>query len=468
VVEDTQTTLDETAEPSRRRRTSQERLALVCVWSAEGSHVGETLLLPLGTMVDFGRGTELVRQRPGTREKAEPIANPYLSRTQLRARNDGDTVLVEKTGKRALVGPDGKEHDKITLAAGQCIEIRGQMVFICVKRPDEMEPLRSLRGKHHPFGEPDAQGFVGESPEAWAIRDDAAFAGARNVHVLLLGASGTGKEVVAQAIHAQSNRAHKKMVSRNAATLPSGIIDAELFGNIANYPNAGTPERPGLVGEADGSTLFLDEIGELTDELQTRLLRLLDDKGEYQRLGDARRRTSDLRFIGATNRPLESLKHDVAARLRLRLSLPGLDARREDVTMVACHLLRRLAVRDPQMAERFFEGDPRTGRPRIAPAFASALTTHGYSTHVRELEALLWRSLASSKDDTLELTEDVEEDLSSVGAKGDRIDPATLTADDVRAALERAGGSREKAWRDLGLANRHVLKRLIKKLGLEE
>ena len=134
-------------------------------------------------------------------------------------------------------------------------------------------------------------------------------------------------------------------MSRNgSATLPAGLIDAELFGNVANYPNAGMAERPGLIGEADGSTLFLDEIGELPDALQTHLLRVLDDGGEYQRLGDARRRHADLRLIAATNRPVRQLKHDLAARLRLRVHLPGLNERPEDVPLLARFLLQRAAA----------------------------------------------------------------------------------------------------------------------------
>lgn len=95
-------------------------------------------------------------------------------------------------------------------------------------------------------------------------------------------------------------------MARNAATLPEGLLDAELFGNIKNYPNPGTPERAGLVGEADGSTLFLDEIGEISQVAQAHLLRVLDD-GEYHRLGEAKARKSHLRLISATNR-LESVE----------------------------------------------------------------------------------------------------------------------------------------------------------------
>src|SRR6185503_16398678 len=114
----------------------------------------------------------------------------------------------------------------------------------------------------------------------------------------------------ARALHELSPRAERRLVSRNAATLPSGLMDAELFGNAKNYPNPGMAERAGLIGEANGGTLFLDEIGELPAELQAHLLRVLDGDGEYQRLGDAQQRRSDFRLVAATNRDPSSLKHD--------------------------------------------------------------------------------------------------------------------------------------------------------------
>src|SRR6185369_7117992 len=120
-------------------------------------------------------------------------------------------------------------------------------------------------------------------------------------------------------------------------------VDAELFGNVKNYPNPGTPEREGLIGEADGSTLFLDEIGELPVHMQAHLLRVLDRGGEYQRLGDSRAQRADLRVVAATNRPLDALKHDFLARLTLRLEIPSLDERRDDIPLLARHLLRRAA-----------------------------------------------------------------------------------------------------------------------------
>src|SRR5581483_3361135 len=140
---------------------------------------------------------------------------------------------------------------------------------------------------------------------------------------------------VARAVHDSSTRADKPLVARNAATFPEGLVDAELFGHARNYPNAGMPERPGILGQAAGGTVFLDEISELPVALQTHLLRVLD-RGEYQRLGDSASRVADVRFIAATNRP-EGLRPDLAARFKLRIPLPTLAQRAEDIPLIAAN-----------------------------------------------------------------------------------------------------------------------------------
>jgi two-component system nitrogen regulation response regulator GlnG/two-component system response regulator HydG len=225
------------------------------------------------------------------------------------------------------------------------------------------------------------------------------------------------------------------------------------------------PERPGVIGEADGGTLFLDEIGELPTELQSHLLRVLDAGGDYQRLGDAKRRRADVRVVAATNRGVEELKHDLAARLALRIELPGLASLREDIPLLARHLLRRHARRDPPVGARFFAGwDGKSGEPRLAPTLARALVTHGYSTHVRELEALLLASLVESRGGTFELTDSVRGAF--VSGTPQQARGRAFTAEEIRAALEKHGGIRERVWRELGMPNRHVLQRLMKKFGL--
>jgi DNA-binding NtrC family response regulator len=267
-------------------------------------------------------------------------------------------------------------------------------------------------------------------------------------------------------------------VARNAATLPPGLVDAELFGNLKNYPNPGMPERPGIVAQADGGTLFLDEIGELPWEAQAHLLRVLDAGGEYHRLGDAAPRRSDVRLVAATNRAPEELKHDLLARLTLRLTLPGLDARREDIPLLARHLLEKAAAESPEIAGRFFEP---SGEPRVEPALVELLLRHAYAANVRELESLLWAALQGSPGDRVILTDELREEAathagaepagpgSGIGASAPATRPACRepTPDEIRESLRRNDGSVTKSARALGLPNRFVLYRLMKKLGID-
>jgi len=233
------------------------------------------------------------------------------------------------------------------------------------------------------FGEPDLHGIVGESPAAWRLRDRIAWAAASREHTLILGPSGSGKELAARAIHASSARARGPFIARNAATIPPSLFDAELFGNVKGYPGPGVPERPGLVGAAQGGTLFLDELGELPETSQSHLLRLLDEGGEYHPLGASSAKRSNLRVLGATNRDPACLKHDLAARLIGRLTVPGLDERRDDIPLLVRHLLRR-ATESPESGST---------EPAVGAGLIETLLHHPYTTHLRELHALLWKAL---------------------------------------------------------------------------
>jgi DNA-binding NtrC family response regulator len=449
--------------------------ALIVVWSADDpSRVGEALLLPeegdrRGSFV-FGRGTRsdgrrervrLVRQRPGEIAEAPPLETPHLSRSQLVLRRHPEGgITIENEGKRALL-VDGKQASSARVRPGQTVEVRDQLVFLCASRPSRFPALRVDDARLRPaFGEPDAFGYVGESAPAWSLRDEvAAVARRASTHVLVLGESGVGKELVAQAVHAMSERSGRKLVARNAATVPAGIIDAELFGNAPGYPNAGMPERVGLVGEAEGGTLYLDEIGELPLELQTHLLRLLDS-GDYQRLGDARRRTADVRIVAATNRPIEQLRSDLAARFPIRVRAPDLHARREDVPLVARCLLRRIVAEDPASSRRLAGASPTLSRE-----LTLALVRHFYATHVRELVNVLYRAALESQGPEVDLTPGAREMLGP-SAGSPAVPASEVTRETILEALERNGGVRERVWRELGLANRYVLKRLMRKYGI--
>jgi len=464
-------TLDETGGASDPGRAA---LALVIAWSArEPERVGEVLLVPPGARLILGRGergvgpgeerASWVRQRPGRSRRCPPLNNPRISRQQLRVVADGGTLEITGLGRQPLRF-GGQEVPRCRVTPGGTFTISRQMVLLCEERPGALPAPRSVSSRFHPFGEPDASGVVGESPVIWALREQAAFVGARREHVLVRGESGTGKELVARAVHALSPRAAGAVVARNAATIPESLVDAELFGNVKDYPNPGMPERPGLVGEADGGSLFLDEIAELPEAQQARLLRVLDAGGEYHRLGESRARRADLRLIGATNRPLDRLKHDVLARLTLRLQVPSLNERPSDIPLIARYLLAAGAREDPGLRERFFvHGSPE--EPRLDLDLVEALLAHRWTHHVRELKALLWRAMATSPDDTLRLTDALREELTPA-VEAEAADPTALTREAVAAALERCEGVQARAWRELGLKNRFQLGRLMKKYGL--
>jgi two-component system nitrogen regulation response regulator GlnG/two-component system response regulator HydG len=260
-----------------------------------------------------------------------------------------------------------------------------------------------------------------------------------------------------------SERGTRSITTRNAATFPESLVDAELFGTARNYPNPGMPERPGLIGEANGSTLFLDEIGELSHTMQAHLLRVLDRGGEYQRLGDSRRMTADLRLVAATNRDASTLKHDFAARLPLRIKLPGLNERLDDLPLLIRHLLLRLCQSTGNLLDRFFERRAgNVAEPRIDPDLVELLLRHRYTTHTRELERLLWLALSTSPDDYVAATDELRAELGNA-VNETEIEPDRAA---IESALETAKGNVTRATRLLGLRNRYVLYRLMRKVGL--
>ncbi|MFT3924228.1 MAG: sigma 54-interacting transcriptional regulator [Myxococcales bacterium] len=480
-----------------------EALALVVVYCrGEAWRLGSVALLPATASGHFllGRGeapsasartaegelrterihrVSFVQQRPGGSVALPALSSPQLSREQLKLTVRGSEQLeVENLGRCPLWHNGTPVASLVQVRAGDLLQVGQQLLLWCARRPVRLASF-STSYQFGEFGEPDAVGIIGEAPAIHRLREQLAFAAARVEHVLVCGSSGTGKELVARALHALSARGSKPLVSRNAATIPDTLVDAELFGNAKNYPNSGMAERPGLVGEADGGTLFFDEIAELPLALQAHLLRVLD-AGEYQRLGDTKVRTSSFRLVGATNRPPAALKHDVLARLKLRIETPDLGAHREDVPLVAHQLLRRMAERDAFVRERAFP----SGDLRLAPAVSlelmATLVRHPYTAHVRELEALLWRAVTETRRGELKLHGHASLDapttspastssvpLHCVPGPPSDADVAELTPGRIQAALDAHNGSFDKAFRALGLKNRFVLHRLIAKHGLE-
>ncbi|MDP5071236.1 MAG: sigma-54 dependent transcriptional regulator, partial [Congregibacter sp.] len=205
--------------------------------------------------------------------------------------------------------------------------------------------------------------------------------------VLVLGETGTGKELVARAIHAQSKRADQTLISVNCAAIPETLIESELFGYEKGAFTGANTNRMGLIEAADGGTLFLDEIGELPMEAQARLLRFIQE-GEIRRIGSVQSRKVNVRLICATHRDLQTLasegsfRQDLFYRINvLRLMLPPLRERGKDILFLAERLLEKQVAR--------------AGRARmtLSPRAIQAITTYQWPGNVREMEHALERAV---------------------------------------------------------------------------
>jgi len=448
---------------------TQESLGLVVVWApSDPGLVGAWLPLSSEPKV-LGRGpsqstdpaprVQAIRQSPGANVLLEPFASPALSRVQLELCQveDGARLRLENLGRCKLAVND-QPYDEAFVEPGDIVQIGNQLLLLCVRR---VARLTGHPSGQHRFGEPDEHGFVGESPAIWALRQELGFVGVRPGHVLIHGESGTGKELAANAVHRASKRPGP-LIARNAATFPDTLIEAELFGCAKGFPNPGMPERLGLIGAAHTGTLFLDEFAELPLAQQTRLLRVLD-AGEYQSLGEATLRHADVRVVGATNRALDDLRADVAARFAFLVRMPNLKSRLEDIPLIVRHLLKQVAREDAELRARFFQADD---EPRVSAGLLMGLLRGPAVGNVRWLRNTLWRSLAESPSDTLQWPRSVGNQTRPSSPPSLEEPTSESERERIRAALEVHQGSVDKTWRALGLSSRFALNRLLKKHGI--
>ena len=278
--------------------------------------------------------------------------------------------------------------------------------------------------------------------------------------VLVSGESGTGKELIARAIHARSRRADKPFVPVNCAAITETLLESELFGHAKGAFTGAIRARRGLFEEADGGTLFIDEIGETTLGFQAKLLRALQE-GEIRRVGESQPIRVDVRVIAATNQDLRQaitqkrFREDLFYRLNVvPLRVPPLRERREDVPLLAARFLERYNAR---------AGVTKT----LTPEAIAKLLEHGWPGNVRELENMVEQAAALSASSAIGVADIRFEHVTPGGAPQTLAEALEATERRVLvAALVRAGGDLTRVARELGVSGTTLWRRL-KRHGLQ-
>ena len=311
---------------------------------------------------------------------------------------------------------------------------------------------RLLRGVERPT-------LIAESPAMQPVLRLVANVGPSDANVLITGEPGTGKEIVAQTLHAISARATKPMITVNAGGLPEGIFESELFGHVRGAFTDAKVDRVGRFELADGSTLFLDEIANITSSQQAKLLRVLQT-GELERVGSSRTRQVDVRIVSATNADLNAevsagrFRADLQFRLNtIEVHLPPLRDRREDIPLLASHFLGRHAQRYRKQLASF------------DPAAMQALLDHPWPGNIRELDHAIERAVLMAQGDTVKAA-DLGLRQSREGAP--RLEEMSLEDVEfslIKKALARFDGNVSHAAKALGLS-RSALYRRLQRFGL--
>ncbi len=283
--------------------------------------------------------------------------------------------------------------------------------------------------------------IVGHSAVLAALRERIELVAPTDASVLVLGESGTGKELVAREIHRHSARSEANLVRVNCASIPRELYESEFFGHVKGAFTGAVGDRAGRFELADGGTLFLDEVGEIPLELQSKLLRVLQER-QYERVGDELTREVDVRVIAATNRNLKReveagrFREDLYYRLNVfPIEVPPLRERRDDVSLLAQHFLDQNARR--------------LGREGLLLSRANVLSLQAYDWpgNVRELQNVIERAVITSRDGRLNFdlpkpTQDAESGSHAAQPLGD--EPEVLTEDELR-QLERRNAERALA-----------------------
>jgi len=310
-------------------------------------------------------------------------------------------------------------------------------------------------------------GIIGKSRKMRELFDLIQKVAASQSSVLILGESGTGKELAARSIHTCSPRKSKPFVAVNCGAIPENLIESELFGHKKGSFTGAVGDRSGLFEQAEGGTLFLDEIGELPLLMQTKLLRVLQER-EFKRVGDAVTRKADVRIISASNRDLESqvkdgsFREDLFYRLNVvQLVMPPLRERIEDIPLLIEFFCRK------------YQASGQTAPATVTPGALKALMNYPFPGNIRELENCIERSLILDPaviSETSLPQQLLVSKMSCLTAECDipesgmMLEPLLedLEKKYLLKALEKTGGAKKKAGELLGMSFRSFRYRLAK------
>ncbi|HZR80844.1 MAG TPA: sigma-54 dependent transcriptional regulator [Candidatus Binatia bacterium] len=305
---------------------------------------------------------------------------------------------------------------------------------------------------------------VGRSPAMVEVYKTVARVAPGPSTVLILGESGTGKELIARAIHENSPRRKQRFVAVDCGALTETLLESELFGHVRGAFTGAVADVPGLFAEADGGTIFLDEIGDVSGALQAKLLRVLQEH-QIRPVGGSAWRTVDVRVIAATNRDLAAavetgrFREDLYYRLKVvTVDLPPLRERREDVPLLVDHLVRRAAR------------ELRKTVVGVSEAALTRLRTYDWPGNVRELAHVLERAVALAHQDVLtvdDLPTELRESSAAPASAApvDRPTLAELKRRYVERVLQENGGNVSRAAQVLGV-DRRSLYRMLQRYGL--